>query len=70
MLYENIKDVAKRQHVTISQIETDLNLGKSVISKWNVHRPSIDNVVMVATYLGTTVEALVGNDVRMKSDGN
>lgn len=69
MIYENIKEVAKEKGKSINKIETDLNLGKATISKWNRHRPSIDKVAYVASYLGVNIERLIDGDMQVKDDG-
>lgn len=69
MLYENIKTIANDKGVSINKIETELKLGKSVISKWNKNRPSIDKVARVAGYLNVPIEALIKDDVRGEDDG-
>lgn len=64
MLYENIKNIASNKGISVNRIETDLKLGKAVISKWNKNRPSVDKVALVANYLGVSIETLVKDDVR------
>lgn len=59
MLYENIKAIGKAKGLSINKIETDLHLGKAVLSKWDKHRPSIDKVAKVAKYLEVPIEDLI-----------
>lgn len=59
-LYDSIKTVAKSKGCSITKIENDLGLGKSVVSKYDEHAPSIEKIVKIADYLGVSVDTLIG----------
>lgn len=69
VLYENIKKAANDKGMSINKVETELGLGKAVISKWNRNRPSIDKVARVASLLDVPIETLIDGDVRGDEDG-
>lgn len=64
MLYENVKRIADAQNVSILQIERECGIKPSSIYHWNENKPSYDKVVLVAKYLGTTVEELTEGTVK------
>ena len=68
LLYENIKRVASDKGYSISKIESNLKLGKAVISKWNKNRPSVDKVALVAEFLDVPIETLIQGDIRGRDD--
>lgn len=57
-LYSAVKNVAKKNHKSIYQIEHDLNLSNGIISKWNKSIPRADVLQDVADYLGVTTQFL------------
>lgn len=59
-LYENIKKVAKSKDCSITKMENDLALGKSVTSKFDEHVPSIEKIVKIADYFNVSVDTLIG----------
>lgn len=59
MIYQNIKAIADSKGISIRKIELDTGITPSSIYHWDENKPSVDKVVLVAKYLGTTVEELV-----------
>lgn len=59
-LYESIKNVAKSRGCTIAKMEKDLELGKSVVSKYDEHAPSIEKIVKIADYFDVSIDTLIG----------
>lgn len=66
-LYENIKKVAKSRDCSISKMEKDLDLGKSVTSKFDEHTPSIEKIVKIADYFNVSVDVLIGRPTMLVS---
>lgn len=64
-IYESIKNVAKSKGCSITKMEKDLNLGKSVVSKYDEHAPSIEKIVKIADYFGVSVDTLIGRKTEM-----
>lgn len=59
MLYNKIKEVCKREGVSVSYVEKQAGLSNGVISKWNEVRPIVDNLAAVAKILGCTMDELM-----------
>ena len=60
-LYDNVKELAKKQKIPIYKIEEELGIASGSMCKWNEISPSADKVLGVAKMLGTTVEELFKN---------
>ena len=60
IIYNNIKELCKKQGVTIAQFERILNFGEGSISKWRSSYPSIYRVFYVAEYFNVSIDYLVG----------
>lgn len=61
-LTNQIKEIAKKKKISVSQIERGTGLYEKSVRDWDKHRPSIDKVVTVADYLGVSVDTLIGRD--------
>lgn len=59
-LKENIRRIAKKKGIKISQMEKDLEFSDHYISKWDKYNPSIDKVIAVADYMKVSVDEVVG----------
>ena len=60
IIYNNIKELCKKQGITITQFERILNFGEGSISKWRSSYPSIYRVFYVAKYFNVSIDYLVG----------
>lgn len=56
MVYEKIKELAKKKGVTISQMENDLSLAKGYSCKWNNITPRLETLQKIADYFGVSIE--------------
>ena len=54
-----IHNLAKKQGVTIAQIEKETNLGNGLIRRWETSSPSCDKLLRVANFLNTDINYLV-----------
>lgn len=54
-----IKELCKKQSITLTELERQLVFTKSSIRKWDENKPSIDKVEKVANYFGCTVDYLL-----------
>jgi transcriptional regulator with XRE-family HTH domain len=61
-MYSRVKELCKRQGVSVSKLERDLQLSRGSICKWNVNTPSIDKVKAVADYFSVSVDELLGGN--------
>lgn len=64
-IYESIKTVAKSKGCSIAKMENDLGLGKSVVSKFDDHAPSIEKIVRIADYFGVSIDTLIGRKTNL-----
>lgn len=62
MIYQNIKSIADSKGISIRKIEMDTGITLGSIYHWNEVKPSVDKVMLVAKYLGTTVEKLLESE--------
>ena len=61
MLLENIIRICKEKNISIAKLERETGISNGTIGRWGVSSPSFDNVLKVAKYLGTTLDALSSN---------
>ena len=59
MIYDKVKEVCKKQGISVSAVEREAGLGTGTISKWNESSPTVDNLQAVAKVLKTTVDELL-----------
>ena len=59
MIYDNIKEVCKKNGVAIRILESDLGLSQGSVCKWNSVSPSVASIKKVADYLGVTIDELI-----------
>ncbi len=62
-LYSKIKELASTKHVSIAQVERDLNLSNGSMAKWDKHSPKSENIKAVAHYFNVSTDFLLGNDI-------
>lgn len=60
LLVKSIRDLCKKNNIAISQLETELNFGAGLISRWNKNSPSIDKIVDIADYFHVSLNEVVG----------
>ncbi len=58
-LYENIKKLCRRKHMTVFDLEKAAGLSYNTITRWSKHSPSIEKVRAVAAVLEVTVDELI-----------
>lgn len=59
MLLKNITRLCKEKGVSIARLERESGIGNGTIGRWDRASPTLENVLKVAEYLGTTVDALL-----------
>lgn len=62
MIVERIKELTKKNHITVYQLESELNLGHNTIYQWNKRQPSITRVEKIADYFNVSVDYLLGRE--------
>ena len=61
-VYSKIKELCKRNNISISELESELEFSRGSLCKWNVNVPSITKVKAVADYFHVTVDELLKGD--------
>ena len=59
MIYQNIKAIADSKKISITKLEKECGITPRYMCKWDSITPNPKTLVVVANYLGTTVEELV-----------
>ncbi len=62
-LVERIRKICKEQKKSISELERNLDFSPGLISRWVRMSPSLDKVLMVADFLGVSLDDLTGRAV-------
>ncbi|WP_085832889.1 helix-turn-helix domain-containing protein [Clostridium merdae] len=60
MLYENVKELCKKNNITFAHLERKLEFGNGTVRKWEVASPSVERLEKVADYFGVTTDWLLG----------
>ena len=58
-MYDRIKKLCDKEHISISQLEKEVGLSNGVIGKWRTSMPRADVALVIANRFGVTVEYLV-----------
>jgi len=70
VLIDNIRNLCKKNKVSISKLEADLFLSPGLISRWNKSMPSLDKIVDIADYFGVSIDELTGRSSNLAGDAN
>ena len=60
LLVNSIRELCKKNKISISKLECDLNFGAGLISRWIKSSPSIDKIVDIADYFHISLDEVVG----------
>ena len=63
MLYEAVLQLCRKNNMTVSGLERELNLSNATIRRWKTASPTIANVMKVANFFGVTIDDLVNDRV-------
>ena len=58
-LLSNVKMRCAESGISIQKLERTLGFGNGTIARWEVSKPSIDRVKLVADYFGCTIDDLL-----------
>lgn len=63
-MVEKIKKLCSERNISIHRLEVEAGIGNGVISGWDEHKPSLENLVKVAKFFGISLDDIVevGND--------
>lgn len=70
LLIDNIRNLCKKNKVSISKLEADLFLSPGLISRWNKSMPSLDKIADIADYFGVSIDELAGRSSSLSDDTN
>ncbi len=59
MIYRNIVALCKKNSISISRLEKEVNLGNGTIGRWRESSPNIESLKAVADYFGVSVDTLI-----------
>lgn len=60
LLVKSIRDLCKKNNVAVSQLESELNFGAGLVSRWVKSSPSLDKIVDIADYFHVSLDEVVG----------
>lgn len=60
LLVKSIRDLCKKNNVAVSQLESDLNFGAGLVSRWVKSSPSLDKIIDIADYFHVSLDEVVG----------
>ncbi len=65
-LYENIKALRKKQHITQEQLAEAVGVSVGAVYKWeqNLSSPDIHTIMELASFFGVSLDALVGYEMQ------
>lgn len=66
-LIQRIEELAKGKGLTFNRIEHDCSLGNGTIKRWSSQSPRLDKLVLVADYLGASLDYIVYGTLRTDS---
>ncbi|EGO2729918.1 helix-turn-helix domain-containing protein [Enterococcus faecalis] len=58
--FERLKELCKKQGISINSLEEKLGFGKNVLYSWKKNIPTGANLTKVADYFGVTTDYLLG----------
>lgn len=67
---ERVKQLAKKQGISIVELEEKLGFGRNSLYAWKNKMPSNDKLIKVADYFNVSLDYLVGRDVKNEIDSN
>lgn len=70
LLIDNIRNLCKKNKVSISKLENDLFLSPGLISRWSRNMPSLDKIADIADYFGVSIDELIGRSSNLSNINN
>lgn len=69
-LVDRLKSEVKKKGITFNRIERECGLGNGTIKRWNDQSPRLDKLIIVAQYVGVSLDYLVFGALRTDSISN
>lgn len=60
ILLSNIRELCKKNNISVADLEKNLNIGSGTISRWNKANPSFDKITAIAKYFNVSIDELSG----------
>ena len=60
MLLANIRELCRKNHITVNHLEKMTGMGTGTISRWNKASPSLDKIYLIAQFFRISIDKLVG----------
>ncbi len=67
VLLSNIRELCKKNNITVAHLEKLMGMGAGTISRWNKASPSFDKIVSIARYFQISIDQLAGYTVDGKA---
>lgn len=61
-MYQKIKELCKKNNISVYQLEKDLDLSTGSVSKWDKSIPRADTLLKVANYLNVSMDYLLDKE--------
>lgn len=68
LLVKSVRELCKKNNITPSQLENELNFGAGLISRWTKSSPSIDKIIDIADYFHVSLDEVVGRNNIISDD--
>lgn len=62
LLVKSVRELCKKNNITPSQLENELNFGAGLISRWTKSSPSFDKIVDIADYFNVSLDEVAGRN--------
>lgn len=62
LILDNISRLCKERGISIARLERESGLGNATVRGWGNSSPTVDNLLLVANYLGVTLDELLKGD--------
>ncbi len=66
VLLSNIRELCKKNNITVAHLEKLMSMGAGTISRWNKASPSFDKIVAIARHFQMSIDQLAGYTVDEK----
>ncbi|MCM1065911.1 MAG: helix-turn-helix domain-containing protein [Eubacterium sp.] len=63
-LLSNIRELCKKNGISVADLEKKLGIGAGTISRWNKANPSFDKITAIAQYFNVSIDELSGYRAR------
>lgn len=68
LMVKSIRDLCKKNNISISKLQDDLGFGTGLISRWSKNSPSIDKIIDIANYFHVSLDEVVGRKYYTKDE--